>query len=415
MRSLQQPARHAKFVRSILKTKKRNMNKPDKADDFPGIYPQNGLLSTQNVHDIIEDEDYTRNSHQRIFTTATPISRPNNEIDRPWNDPKVVTVFGGSGFMGKNIIKRLAQIPTITHIKACSRYPDDLHKQVAELQGSTTVDIVPTYAELLDRHSCLAACGVHPHVHEVFSDSHAALGPTPAHSRCIPDGSDTVINATGLSYESTNTFGEVHIEGANHVSHSANLVGAERLVVLTHLAAALDHRSYWADTKFRQEDVSFANFYDATVVRPGIIIGKGNPELELAAKWLRMTFPFYPCFHPRWKLRPVMIDDVCEAVAKIVTDSSARAQTFDLMSDDTTSHWKLANRVFKHMGMAPRIPIPLHRFFLGLLSSLFLQWTPGAAGIHSDRLWVLEQPMTGRPPSPSVKTFMDLGITPTPI
>ena len=199
------------------------------------------------------------------------------------NVPKLVTVFGGSGFVGRHVVRALARRGY--NIRVAVRRPD----LAGFLQPMGNVgQIAAVQANLRNRASV---------------------------DRAV-QGSDHVINLVGVLFEKgRNNFDNVQDFGARAVAEACRA----RKVTLTHVSAIgadSESESQYARTKGLGEDAVRHILPDATIIRPSIIFG---PEDEFFNKFAEMArfSPFLPLIgggEPRFQ--PVYVADVAEAIAK---------------------------------------------------------------------------------------------------
>ena len=154
---------------------------------------------------------------------------------------KVVTVFGGSGFVGRQVVRELARIGC--RVRVAVRFPDT----ASDLKPMGDVgQIVPI------------ACNIR-------QDSSVA--------RAL-DGADAVINLVGILYESgTQTFDAVHHQGSARIAKAAKAAGITSFIQMSALGAAPDSPALYARSKAAGEAAVRAEIPEAIVVRPSIIFG----------------------------------------------------------------------------------------------------------------------------------------------
>jgi len=211
--------------------------------------------------------------------------------------PKLVVVFGGSGFVGRHVVRALAKRGY--RIRVACRRPDlAVHLQPLGNVGQ----IQAVQANLRFRRSV----------------DQAVIG------------ADHVINLVGVLHEgSRQRFGAVHEFGARAVAEAARAVGAR----LTHVSAiGVDERSpsAYARTKARGEKAVLETVSDATIFRPSIIFG---PEDEFFNRFAAMSryAPALPLIGGgTTKFQPVYVGDVAEAVARAVDGVAVGGRIYEL-------------------------------------------------------------------------------------
>ena len=211
--------------------------------------------------------------------------------------PKLVVVFGGSGFVGRHVVRALARRGYRVRV-ACRR--PDLAGHLQPLGNVGQIQAVQ--ANLRFRKSV----------------DQAVIG------------ADHVINLVGILTESgRQKFGSVHEFGARAVAEAARSVGA-RLTHVSALGADMQSPSAYARTKARGEKAVRDTVPDATIFRPSIIFG---PEDRFFNRFAAMTrySPALPLIGGgETRFQPVYVADVAEAVALSVDGVAVAGSTYEL-------------------------------------------------------------------------------------
>lgn len=217
------------------------------------------------------------------------------------NLPPLVTVFGGSGFVGRHVVRTLAKRGY--RIRVAVRRPD----LAGFLQPLGNVGQI-SFAQANLR----------------YKDSIA---------RAV-EGADHVVNCVGILFESgRNTFDAVQEFGARAVAEAAKEAGA----TLTHISAIGANANSsvgYARTKGRAEAAIRSVLPDAVILRPSIVFG---PEDDFFNKFAGMAqrMPFLPLIGGgRTKFQPVYVEDVAEAVARSVDGALKPGATYELGGQD---------------------------------------------------------------------------------
>lgn len=213
------------------------------------------------------------------------------------NIPKTVTVFGGSGFLGRHIVRVLAKRGY--RVRVAVRRPDlAFHLQPLGNVGQ----IVFAQANLRYRNSIDAAVA----------------------------GSDHVINCVGLLSESgRNTFDAVQEFGARAIAEAARAAGAG-LTHISALGADAVSESVYARTKGRAEKAVLDILPDAVILRPSVVFGPEDSFYNKFADMARFApaLPLIGGGHTRFQ--PVYVDDIAEAVARSVDGKVAGGKIYEL-------------------------------------------------------------------------------------
>jgi uncharacterized protein YbjT (DUF2867 family) len=208
-----------------------------------------------------------------------------------------VVVFGGSGFLGRRIVRRLAAEGAT--VRVAVRHPDRAAEplRAAELGRVTTVR-----ADVLSGASVAAAVA----------------------------GADAVVNAVSAYVEKGGvTFEAVHVQGAETLAREARAAGVARLVLVSGLGADPQSVSPYIRSRGRGEGVVRQAFPDAAIVRPGAMFGVGDALFSTFAGLARVL-PILPLIGGDTRLQPAYVEDVAEAIARIALASDAAARTYEL-------------------------------------------------------------------------------------
>ncbi len=276
---------------------------------------------------------------------------------------RVVTVFGASGFIGRQVVQRLARTGAI--VRAAVR--DPIAAAFLKPMGEVG-QVVPIKADLLDKASVERAC----------------------------EGADAVINLVGILYEQGKaTFEAIHVEGAKRVAAAAKAKGAKSLVHISALGADAASPSAYARSKAKGEEAVLAAFPEAVIVRPSVVFGPDDDFFNRFAKLARLTglLPvFVPDgFKPRIDLRnldfgfdffgsggaafqPVYVGDLADAILAVLDKPDARGRSFEIVGPRPMRLKEVMEMVSSAIKRDPLIlPLPL---VAGKIQALFLQFLP---------------------------------------
>lgn len=254
--------------------------------------------------------------------------------------PGCVTVFGGSGFLGRAIVKRLLT-EGIT-VRLAARHPDNAAIDRRPDRGG---DLQPVYADLRDETSVAQAV----------------------------EGADAVVNSVGLYVErGAETFEAVHERGALNVAHQAATLGVDRLVHISGIGADLNSESRYVRARAKGELLVMDVFAHATILRPSVLFGPADSFLNALADIVSRT-PVLPLFgRGDTSLQPVYVGDVAEAALRALTHPEAPGKTYELGGPDIYSYRALIELVLertRRRRLLLPLPFSLWRF-LALLASL---------------------------------------------
>ncbi|WP_114392425.1 complex I NDUFA9 subunit family protein [Oleisolibacter albus] len=285
-------------------------------------------------------------------------------------------VFGGSGFLGRHIIQRLAR--TGCMIRVPSRHPGDANfLRTAGVPGQ----VVPIATNIQDDASVAAAV----------------------------QGADLVINLIGiLAPSGKSSFDAVQADAAGRIARAAKAAGVERLVQMSALGADAGSRSAYARSKAAGEQQVLAAFPDVTIFRPSIVFG---PEDGFFNRFAQMAtlLPFLPLIgggHTRFQ--PVYVGDVADAVMAALATTESKGKTYELGGPRTYSFRELMELTLRQIGR-PKKPLLSIGFGLASLQGAILEKLPGKL-LTRDQVELLKRDnvVSGQLPG-----LADLGVSPT--
>jgi len=209
-----------------------------------------------------------------------------------------VVIFGGTGFLGRNLVERLA-IEGAT-IRVAARHPDPA-RSIFSTAGLHDVTVFG--ADVRDQTSVAAALV----------------------------GADVVVNAVSAYVEKSGvTFEAVHVQGAETVARESLAANVARLVHVSGIGANPDSGSPYIRARGCGELMVRQAFAGATIIRPGAMFGPGDALFSTLAR-LAKLLPVLPLIGGGGtRLQPVFVEDVAEAVARILADPGTVGQTYEL-------------------------------------------------------------------------------------
>jgi uncharacterized protein YbjT (DUF2867 family) len=257
---------------------------------------------------------------------------------------KLVTVFGGSGFVGRHVVRALAREGW--RVRAACRRPD--------LAGH------------------LQPMGAVGQIHAV----QANLRYPDSVARAV-DGANAVVTCVGiLAGSGKQTFDAVHAAGARAVAKAAREAGVDRLIHISAIGADANGRSDYARTKGEGERAVLEEFPGAIILRPSIVFG---PEDEFFNRFasLAQLSPFLPMIGGgRTKFQPVFVGDLAEAVANAVVGRGTPGTVYEIGGPEVVSMRQVLDRVQVWSGRERYyLPMP---FWLAKLQALATWPLPNA-------------------------------------
>jgi NADH dehydrogenase len=203
---------------------------------------------------------------------------------------KLVTIFGGSGFVGRYIARRMAKEGW--RVRVAVRRPNEaLFVRPYGVVGQ----VEPVACNIRDDASV----------------------------RAVLQGADAVVNCVGILNKSgKNSFDAVQAEGAGRIARIAAAEGVEHLVQISAIGADPQSDSNYSRTKGEGEAAVLAAFPGAVILRPSIIFGTEDGFFNRFASMSRMG-PILPVVGANTRFQPVYVDDVAQAAVKGVLGQAA--------------------------------------------------------------------------------------------
>ena len=289
---------------------------------------------------------------------------------------KQVTVFGGSGFVGRAIVRALAQEGYLVRV-ACRRIELAERVKTAGDVGQITI----MRANLRMPQSVAAAIV----------------------------GSQAVINAAGIPFErGRQRYRVVHVEGARTIAEAARAAGVQRLVHVSGIGAeSRSSKNRYVLSKVEAEDAIIVAFENATILRPSVVFGPDDAMFNRLAK-IAAQAPFMPVVgNGRARVQPVFAGDVGAAAAAVLARPETAKSVFELGGPKVYTYREIAALTLREIGRDKRIigvPAGLMK-----IAGWFAEFLPVPPLTH-DQVDLLTTDNVVRG---GAKTLADLGITPT--
>ncbi len=266
----------------------------------------------------------------------------------------LVTVFGGSGFLGRHVVRALAQRDYRLRIGV--RRPE----LAGHLQPLGKVgQINPVQANI--RY--------------------------PASIEAAMRGAHVVVNLVGiLSEGGAQRFNRVHAHGAHAIAEAAAKIGA-RMVHVSAIGADVNSTSRYAVSKAFGEQAVLDAVPGATIIRPSIVFG---PEDHFANRFaaLARLLPVLPLIGADTKLQPVYVGDVATAIADAVDGKTKPGAAYELGGPEVVTMREAIQLILRIAERNPALmPLP---FGLAKLKAAFLQFAPGDLKLTPDQVELLK-------------------------
>jgi NADH dehydrogenase len=304
-----------------------------------------------------------------------------------------VTVFGGSGFIGRHLVRRLASAGAV--VKVAVRDPDGAGflKPLGDAG-----QIVPIRADVTDEASVAAAVR----------------------------GVKAVVNLVGILFESKrHNFDSVHRAAAGTVAEAAKRAGALRLVHISALGANKSSPSAYARTKAQGEEAVQRAFPEAEILRPSVVFGPEDNFFNLLAAIARISpvmpvmgasprLVFAPGHLPKLdlfgkggpKFQPVYVGDVAAAIVRALEKPEAQGKRYELGGPRQYTMKEIVELVLEATGrkriLVPA-PLPLLEVDAAILEFLHIKL------LTRDQVRLMRRDNVVSRRSPGL---VDLGITP---
>jgi NADH dehydrogenase len=237
----------------------------------------------------------------------------------------LVTIFGGSGFVGRYIARRLAKEGW--RVRVAVR---NVNEAMFVRPYGVVGQVEPVFCNIRDDASVAA----------------------------VTTGADVVVNCVGVLDEvGKNTFDAVQAEGAGRIARIAADMGVARMVHISAIGASAESASAYARTKAAGEAAVLAAMPDAVILRPSIIFGPEDQFFNRFAGMSRLG-PVLPVVGADTKFQPVYVDDVAAAATKAVL-GKVPAGTYELGGPDVHSFRELMQimlRVIRRRRLVLNIP-----------------------------------------------------------
>ena len=294
---------------------------------------------------------------------------------------KLVTIIGGSGFVGRYIAQRMAKEGW--RVRVAVRRPNEA--LFVRPYGSPG-QVEPVGCNIRDDASVRAALR----------------------------GADAVVNCVGiLNRSGANTFEAVQTEGASRVARIATELGLSTMVQLSAIGADPQSDSAYARSKAEGEAAVLAAFPKAVILRPSIIFGAEDGFFNRFAAMSRMA-PILPVVGAATRFQPVYVDDVAQAAVQAVTGAAAPG-IYELGGPEIDSFRGLMGRMLKVI-QRERPVVSLPFFAARIMGFGFDMLQTVTLGLVENRMITLDQVRNlarDNVVSPGAKGFAELGITPT--
>ncbi len=291
--------------------------------------------------------------------------------------PEQATVIGGSGFVGRYIVRNLAKRGT--RIRVAVRNPNDalFLKPMGDVG-----QVLPVQANIR----------------------------VPASIERAVEGSDIVVNLVGVLHQSgPQTFKALQADGAATVAAAAAKAGVSRLIQMSAIGADPKSSAPYARTKAEGEKAVLDAFPEATILRPSIVFGPEDDFFNRFAAMARIA-PALPLVGGgETKFQPVYVCDVADAATAVLDAPDSRRTTYELGGPTVYSFREILELILHEIQRSkPLVSIP---FGLAKFMAFFAQMIPNPP-LTPNQVELLK---TDNVAGGDAKSLTDLGITPTSV
>ncbi len=271
-----------------------------------------------------------------------------------------VLVSGGSGFVGREIVRQL--VAAGHHVQVLSRGIRRLDPAVRSVRGS-----------VLDPGSLPEACA----------------------------GCDAVVHLVGIISEiGGQTFERVHVDGTRNLLVAARAAGVPRFIHMSALGTRPDAVARYHRTKWAAEESVRASGLDWTIFQPSLVFGPGDHFVGLFARISRWS-PVLPVMGDgQALLQPVVVDEVARCFAGALQRPESIGRTFDLCGSERLSFDEVLDAILAATGrrrMKLHIPLPIVRLQAAVMEAVFPRVFRRSSPLNRDQLLMLSEDNVGDP------------------
>ena len=293
----------------------------------------------------------------------------------------LVTVFGGTGFVGGQVVRALAKAGH--RVRVAVRQPN-LAYRMRMLGDVGQIEVVQANVR------------------------------NPASVARALDGAEACVNLVGVLWErGRQKFQSIHVMAARHVAEAARKAGVKHLVHVSAIGADVDATARYARSKGEGEVAVREAFPGATIVRPSIVFG---PEDDFFNRFAQMAAlaPVMPLVGGDTRFQPVFVGDVAAVIAKAVSDPAAVGVTYELGGPTVYTMREILELILTETGRKrPLAPVPWPvAALIGSLGDVQAGIIPLAPPLTTDQVEMLKSDNVAEAGLPGLA---EAGVVPTAV
>ena len=229
------------------------------------------------------------------------------------NNYKIATILGGGGFIGRYLVKSLAN----KHYRCIIPTRQPFQKGYLKTQAP------PGFIELIDFNS-----NNFDKIEEAISNS------------------DVVINLIGILFENRKQkFTKIHSDIPDIISRLCEKHKVKKNIFVSAIGANKNSKSAYQRSKFAGEEKSLMNFKNTVIIRPSVVCG---PEDNFTNLFSKLSFsPIIPIVGIDYKFQPIMVTDVADAIVKAIQAKKNKGKIYEIGGPTVISFGDMVKSIMK--------------------------------------------------------------------